>query len=119
MKLKLDENLSRHLKHVLIELNLDVMTAAEQGLLSKSDKVVADQDSLASFEGLRRGASARQVADVARHEVPWQSPSSERGLGRTKRSESTNLAGVKRIWRKAGLQCEELQRIGGQTGWVL
>ena len=41
MKLKLDENLSRHLKHVLIELNLDVMTAAEQGLLSKSDKVVA------------------------------------------------------------------------------
>jgi hypothetical protein len=77
MKLKLDENLSRHLKHVLIELNLDVMTAAEQGLLSKSDKVIADQDSLASFEGLRRGASARQVADVARHEVPRQSPSSE------------------------------------------
>jgi len=30
--------------------------------------------------------------DVARHEVPWQSPSSERGLGRTKRSESTKPA---------------------------
>jgi len=74
MKLKLDENLSRHLKHVLIELNLDVMTAAEQGLLSKSDKVVADQDSLASFEGLRRGASARQIANVARSEKQTSPP---------------------------------------------
>jgi hypothetical protein len=34
MKLKLDENLSRHLKPVLIELGHDVLTAADENLLS-------------------------------------------------------------------------------------
>ena len=37
MKLKLDENLSRHLKHVLENLNYDVLTASDQGLLSQDD----------------------------------------------------------------------------------
>ena len=41
MKLKLDENLSRHLKQILSALNNDVTTAAEQGLLSKLDTTVA------------------------------------------------------------------------------
>lgn len=42
MKLKLDENLSRHLKHALAALHHDVLTVADQGLLSKSDIVVAE-----------------------------------------------------------------------------
>lgn len=37
MKLKLDENLSRHLKVVLEKYHNDVATAAEEGLLSKPD----------------------------------------------------------------------------------
>jgi hypothetical protein len=41
VKLKLDENLSRHLKQALSSLQHDVATAAEQGLLSKPDTVVA------------------------------------------------------------------------------
>ena len=37
MKLKLDENLSRHLKPALALLEHDVLTAADEGLLSQSD----------------------------------------------------------------------------------
>ena len=40
MKLKLDENLSRHLKHVLENLNYDVLTASDQGLLSQDDTTI-------------------------------------------------------------------------------
>jgi hypothetical protein len=36
MKLKLDENLSRHLKPVLIGLGHDVLTTADENLLSPS-----------------------------------------------------------------------------------
>ncbi len=35
MKLKLDENLSRHLKPALTGLGHDVLTAADEGLLSR------------------------------------------------------------------------------------
>lgn len=42
MKLKLDENLSRHLKHTLAALDHDVTTAADQGLLSQSDTLIAE-----------------------------------------------------------------------------
>lgn len=41
MKLKLDENLSRHLKQRLESLKHDVMTVAEEGLLSQPDPVIA------------------------------------------------------------------------------
>lgn len=41
MKLKLDENLSRHLAPRLELLKHDVSTAAEEGLLSQPDTVVA------------------------------------------------------------------------------
>ena len=41
MKLKLDENLSRHLKPVLTELGHDVLTAADENLLSRPDTEVA------------------------------------------------------------------------------
>jgi predicted nuclease of predicted toxin-antitoxin system len=41
MKLKLDENLSRHLKPVLIGLGHDVLTAADEDLLSRPDIEVA------------------------------------------------------------------------------
>jgi predicted nuclease of predicted toxin-antitoxin system len=37
MKLKLDENLSRHLKPVLTALGHDVLTAADENLLSRPD----------------------------------------------------------------------------------
>ena len=41
MKLKLDENLSRHLKQSLRALNNNVTTVADQGLLSQPDTTVA------------------------------------------------------------------------------
>ena len=41
MRLKLDENLSRHLKQVLAALRHDVTTAGEDHLLSQPDTVVA------------------------------------------------------------------------------
>ena len=37
MKIKLDENISRHLKPHLQQEGYDVFTAAEEGLLGKSD----------------------------------------------------------------------------------
>jgi hypothetical protein len=40
VKLKLDENLSRHLKVPLATLGHDVLTAADEGLLSKPDHAV-------------------------------------------------------------------------------
>jgi predicted nuclease of predicted toxin-antitoxin system len=41
MKLKLDENISRHLKPVLIGLDHDVLTAADEDLLSHIDTEIA------------------------------------------------------------------------------
>jgi len=41
MKLKLDENLSRHLKPVLTALGHDALTAADEGLLSRPDTEIA------------------------------------------------------------------------------
>jgi predicted nuclease of predicted toxin-antitoxin system len=41
MKLKLDENLSRHLKPRLAALGFDALTAEDEGLLSQPDEVVA------------------------------------------------------------------------------
>jgi predicted nuclease of predicted toxin-antitoxin system len=41
VRLKLDENLSRHLRQALCDLQHDVTTAAEEGLLSKRDTAVA------------------------------------------------------------------------------
>lgn len=41
MKLKLDENLSRHLKPLLTRLGHDVVTAADENLLSSSDTEIA------------------------------------------------------------------------------
>ncbi|MDM7998106.1 MAG: DUF5615 family PIN-like protein [Acidobacteriota bacterium] len=41
MKLKLDENLSRHLKPVLAGLGHDVLTAADENLLSHPDTEIA------------------------------------------------------------------------------
>jgi predicted nuclease of predicted toxin-antitoxin system len=41
MKLKLDENLSRHLKSMLTGLGHDVLTAADENLLSRPDTEVA------------------------------------------------------------------------------
>jgi predicted nuclease of predicted toxin-antitoxin system len=41
MRLKLDENLSRHLKPILVGFGHDVMTAAEENLLSQPDTAVA------------------------------------------------------------------------------
>jgi hypothetical protein len=41
MKLKLDENLSRRLKPILIELGHDVLTTADEDLLSHPDIEVA------------------------------------------------------------------------------
>lgn len=41
MKLKLDENLSRHLKSALSEIGHDVLTAADEDLLSRPDTVIA------------------------------------------------------------------------------
>lgn len=57
MKLKLDENLSRHLKTILCALQHDVTTAAEDGLLSRPDAAVA---TAACREHLQLNAFIRQ-----------------------------------------------------------
>ena len=41
MRIKLDENLSRHLKTALIDVGLEVSTAADENLLGKTDAEVA------------------------------------------------------------------------------
>ncbi len=41
MKLKLDENLSRHLKPALTALGHDTLTAADENLLSRPDTEIA------------------------------------------------------------------------------
>ena len=41
MRLKLDENLSRHLKPALIALGHDLTTAADEGLLGQPDAAIA------------------------------------------------------------------------------
>lgn len=41
MNLKLDENLSRHLRKSLSALGHDVTTAADQGLLSQPDAAIS------------------------------------------------------------------------------
>lgn len=41
MNLKLDENLSRHLRQNLSALGHDVTTAADQGLLAQPDAAIA------------------------------------------------------------------------------
>jgi hypothetical protein len=41
MKLKLDENLSRHLRSVLEALGYDVLTVADEGLLSQPDAITS------------------------------------------------------------------------------
>ena len=41
MRLKLDENLSRHLKPLLADLGHDVLTAADEDSLSRPDVEVA------------------------------------------------------------------------------
>jgi len=41
MKLKLDENISRHVKPMLMSLGHDVLTVADENLLSKPDKEIA------------------------------------------------------------------------------
>ncbi len=42
MKLKLDENLSRHLKEILSVLGHDIITAAEENLLGQQDSRIAE-----------------------------------------------------------------------------
>jgi predicted nuclease of predicted toxin-antitoxin system len=42
MNLKLDENLSRHLKDILKKYRHEVLTAADQGLLSRFDTEIAE-----------------------------------------------------------------------------
>ena len=41
VRLKLDENLSRHLKTLLDQRQHDVLTAGDEGLLSQPDIVIA------------------------------------------------------------------------------
>jgi len=48
MRLKLDENLSRHLKPVLVALGYDAVTAGDQNLLGRPDTAVV---SAAASEG--------------------------------------------------------------------
>jgi len=61
-RLKLDENLSRHLKDGLARLGHDVQTVADEGLLSRPDHVVA---AAANEEGRFLGPGTRAHADSA------------------------------------------------------
>lgn len=64
MKLKLDENLSRHLKPTLIELGHDVQTVANEGLLSRPDTGIAAS---ANHEGRILFALDLEFADLRKH----------------------------------------------------
>jgi predicted nuclease of predicted toxin-antitoxin system len=64
MKLKLDENLSRHLKPVLISLGHDVLTAADEDLLSRPDVEVA---ACAAREGRILLSLDVEFADLRKH----------------------------------------------------
>jgi predicted nuclease of predicted toxin-antitoxin system len=64
MKLKLDENLSRHLKPVLIGLGHDVLTAADENLLSRPDVEVA---ACAAREGRILLSLDIEFADLRKH----------------------------------------------------
>jgi len=64
MKLKLDENLSRHLKPVLTDLGHDVLTAADEDLLSRPDVEVA---ACAAREGRILLTLDVEFADLRKH----------------------------------------------------
>ena len=64
MKLKLDENLSRHLKPVLSGLGHDVLTAADEHLLSRPDVEVA---ACAAREGRILLSLDIEFADLRKH----------------------------------------------------
>ena len=64
MKLKLDENLSRRLKHGLSLLGHDVTTTADEGLLSQSDLIVAAE---AEREGRILLTLDVEFADLRKH----------------------------------------------------
>jgi predicted nuclease of predicted toxin-antitoxin system len=64
MKLKLDENLSRHLKPVLSDLGHDVLTAADEDLLSRPDLEVA---ACATREGRILLSLDIEFADLRKH----------------------------------------------------
>ncbi len=64
MKIKLDENLSRHLKPVLTEAGHDAATAAEEGLLARSDR---DIGTAAKKEGRMVFTLDLEFADLREH----------------------------------------------------
>ena len=67
MKLKLDENLSRHLKQPLAELGLEVTTAGEEGLLGRPDPEVARA---AAVEGRPQAVSSFAMISFRMSDVP-------------------------------------------------
>jgi predicted nuclease of predicted toxin-antitoxin system len=70
MRIKLDENLSRHLAASLTELGHDVATAAEEGLLGKDDREVG---AAAAQEGRLVFSMDLDFADLRRF-PPGQHP---------------------------------------------
>lgn len=64
MKLKLDENLSRHLRHDLEELGHDAVTVADENLLSQSDVRVGQA---AAGEGRILLSLDVEFADLRKH----------------------------------------------------
>jgi predicted nuclease of predicted toxin-antitoxin system len=64
LKIKLDENLSRHLTGDLVALGHDIRTVAEEGLLSQPDEVVAKA---ASQEGRMLFTLDLGLADVRKY----------------------------------------------------
>jgi predicted nuclease of predicted toxin-antitoxin system len=64
MRIKLDENLSRHLKPFLNDLGHDTLTAADEGLLSRPDTEVAEA---AIREGRMLFTLDVEFADLRKH----------------------------------------------------
>ena len=72
MRLKLDENLSRHLKSALTTLQHDVSTAQDEGLLSQPDPVIA--------EAAQREERVLQTLDVEFANLKKYPPGSHPGI---------------------------------------
>ena len=64
MRLKLDENLSRHLKALLGDQQHDVTTAGDEGLLSQPDSIIAQA---AQVEGRMLMTLDLDFADLRRY----------------------------------------------------
>lgn len=107
MKLKLDENLSRHLQAVLVNLRHDVTTAAMEGLLARSTTSSRTRPASASFrerirrDGVAPGERVIRAKGVQRDLDVMAPPAQLRGADRVHARRRQRLARLARTAQNA------------------